>query len=49
MEDNKSKKCYRAVLHSVDRAGNPYTLVIEEDDEKAFYKKLKTAKFVGAF
>lgn len=49
MEDNKPKKCYRAVLHSIDPAGNPYTLVIEENDEKAFYKKVKTAKYVGAF
>lgn len=49
MEDNNEKKTYRAVLRCIDPAGNPYTLTIEESDEKTFYKKLKTARFVGAF
>lgn len=48
MEDKETKKCYRAILQCVDPEGNPYTLVVEESDKKTFYKKLKTARFVGA-
>lgn len=49
MEDKTTTMSYRAILRCIDPAGNPYTITIEESDEKTFYKKLKTARFVGAF